>query len=80
MDASLLANTGCGGFCLTLRMKGCKIGLQFVLQLYHLIMYLCYVLELGFTTLANKDRRTTRLCLLFLVSHQAPLQTSPLFQ
>ena len=61
MAASLLVNTGCGGFCPTQRVKGCKIGLQFV---YHLILYLCYVLELGFTTLANKDRRTTRLCLL----------------
>ena len=40
MDASLLANTGCGGFCQTHRVKGCKIGLQFVFQLYHLILYL----------------------------------------
>ena len=38
MDASLLANTGCGGFC-TQRVKGFKIGLQLVFQLYHLILY-----------------------------------------
>ena len=42
MDASLLANAGCGGIC-TQRVKGCKIGLQFVFQLYYLILYL-YVL------------------------------------
>ena len=31
MDASLLTNTGCGGFC-NQRVRGCKIGLQFVFQ------------------------------------------------
>ena len=46
-------STLCGGFCPTHRVKGCKLGLQFIFQLYHLILYLCYVLELGFTSLAN---------------------------
>ena len=91
MDALLLAKTGCGGFCPTHRVKGCKIGPQFVFQLYHLILYHCYVLELGFTTLANKDRRTTRFCLicfmyfikphskhhLYFSSKNSPLNISP---
>ena len=73
MDASLQANTGYGGFCPTHRMqdrtagvKGCKIQLQFV----YTFLYLCFVLELGFTTLANKDLRTTRLyliCFLYFI-------------
>ena len=36
-------------------------------QLYYLILYLCYVLELGLLTFPNKDMRTTRLCLIYIL-------------
>ena len=81
MDASLLANTGCGGFFPTQRVKGCKIGLQFVFLLYHPdFVYLLYSGAWFDNSCKQRLEDYWVVFALFLVSHQAPHQTSPLFQ